>query len=165
MVRLCRKLSFRTAPPHYTLSSGLCFVFWAPCSLHISHIFDTKSQSHPGHLLSRSVRVFFLKSCSYQSARRRTTMDFLQDLLHSALGGTSCIVTASPSTLSHARFKRPFSTLRQSQWAHNALRAGLLSETSCQLGLWSPFPFASRIWTLSFSCSELTSAVVQPSWG
>jgi hypothetical protein len=164
MVRLCRKLSFRTAPPHYTVSPGLSFVFWAPCSLHMSHIFDTKSQCHPGHLPSRTVRIFFPKSCSYQSAR--------QTYHHGFLAGPPSLGTwaepaAFPSTLSHARFKRPFSTMRESHWAHNALRPGLLSETSCKQGLWSPFSFASRIWTisLSFSCSDLTSAVVRPAWG
>jgi hypothetical protein len=77
MVRLCRNLSFRMAPPHYTVSSGLCFVFWVPCLLHMSHIFDTNSQSHRGHLPSRSVRVFFPKSCSHQSAHQTYHPGFL----------------------------------------------------------------------------------------
>jgi hypothetical protein len=106
MVRLCRKLSFRTAPPHYSVSSSLCFVFWAFCSLHMSHIFDTNSQCHPGHLPCRSVRVFFPKSCSHQSAR--------QTYHHGFLAGPPSLGTwgepAALSPLSHRHFAMHVST-------------------------------------------------------
>jgi hypothetical protein len=97
-----------------------CFIR-APCSLHMSHICDTKSQCHPGHLSSRSVRVFFPKS--WISCRTSFTRH---------LGRTSCFpIDTFPCTFQEAVFYSegiPLGPQRLKSWAliRNLLPTGPL---------------------------------------
>ena len=68
-------------------------------------------------------------------------------------GTTNCMVVCFPSGLSQARLSNPFSTRRESHWAHNALKEGDSCDISAQPGRSTPSCFYLRSGPISTSPS------------